>query len=99
MLQALSTDQRRRLCRTSKRLNRLIAESWTHIDIALEGSNLVDSANLQLKWLLARDVSKLQELVSWAASACNGIGGSTCCQAAAAMLLALVSALLAAFPC
>ena len=64
VLQNLSTDQRRRLSCTSQRFRRLIGESWTHISIALEGSNLVDSANLQLKWLLARDVFRLERLVS-----------------------------------
>ena len=64
VLQNLSTDHRRRLSCTSRRFRRLIGESWTHIRIALEGSNLVDSANLQLKWLLARDVFRLEKLVS-----------------------------------
>ena len=64
VLQNINTDQRRRLSCTSRRFRRLIGESWTHISIALEGSNLVDSANLQLKWLLARDVSRLEMLVS-----------------------------------
>ena len=64
VLQKVSTDQRRRLSCTSRRFRRLIGESWTHISIALEGSNLVDSANLQLKWLLARDVFRLEKLVS-----------------------------------
>ena len=64
ILQNINTDQRRRLSCTSRRFRRLIGESWTHISIALEGSNLVDSANLQLKWLLARDVSRLEMLVS-----------------------------------
>lgn len=53
IFQQLSTEERRAISRTSRKWQRLIAESWNVIDVRLGGSNYLDSASKQIKWLLS----------------------------------------------
>lgn len=58
----LSTDARRTISRTSHKWQRLVADCWNFIDIRLGGTNYLDSASLQIKWLLSLRLQHLQSL-------------------------------------
>ena len=63
ILQCLTTDERRNLTSVNKKWNRLIAESWTEIEICVGGKNLLDSANKQIQWMLrSLELQQLQVL-------------------------------------
>ena len=53
IFQRLSTDDRRAISSTSHKWRRLVAESWTVVEVRLGGSNYLDSASKQIKWLLS----------------------------------------------
>ena len=59
IFQQLSTEERRVISRTSRKWQRLIAESWDLIDIRLGGTNYLDSASKQIKWLLSLQLKRL----------------------------------------
>lgn len=59
IFQNLSTEERRGISRTSRKWQRLIAESWTMIDLRLGGTNYLDSASKQIKWLTSLQVGHL----------------------------------------
>ena len=58
----LSTNTRRTISLTNHKWQRLVAESWTIIDVRLGGTNYLDSASLQIKWLLSLQLQHLQKL-------------------------------------
>ena len=59
IFQQLSTEERRAISRTSRKWQRLIAESWNVIDVRLGGTNYLDSASKQIKWLLSLQLKRL----------------------------------------
>lgn len=59
IFQHLSTEDRRGISRTSRKWQRLIAESWTVVDLRLGGTNYLDSASKQIKWLTSLQVGHL----------------------------------------
>lgn len=62
VFQHMSTEERRTIVGTSHKWQRLIAESWTSIDIRLGGANFLDSASRQIKWLLSLQLGHLARL-------------------------------------
>ena len=59
IFQRLPTEERRTISSTSHKWQRLVAESWTLLDIRLGGANYLDSASRQIKWLLSLQLSHL----------------------------------------
>lgn len=59
IFQHLSTEERRTVSRTSHKWQRLIAESWTVIQIRLGGTNYLDSASKQMTWLMSLQLEHL----------------------------------------
>ena len=59
IFQHLSTEDRRTISRTCHKWQRLIAESWSMIEIRLGGTNYLDSASKQMTWLLALQLEHL----------------------------------------
>ncbi|KAL3155372.1 hypothetical protein ABBQ38_010933 [Trebouxia sp. C0009 RCD-2024] len=59
IFQHLSTEDRRTISRTSRKWQRLIAGSWTVIEIWLGGTNYLDSASKQMTWLLSLQLEHL----------------------------------------
>ena len=62
VLQKLPTDDRRTASLTNHKWQRLVAESWTGINIQLGGTNYLDSASKQIKWLLSLQLQRLHTL-------------------------------------
>ena len=59
IFQQMSTEERRAISRTSRKWQRLVAESWDVIDVRLGGTNYLDSASKQINWLLSLQLKRL----------------------------------------